>query len=1673
MVIYMKSGKIIIRVVCLILASLLLVSCGSGTINESIDDSSKGSNVSTLDDLSNKNGFNLTGDTYISDGLAKNLPESLQKVSVTAAGTDGKVISADDSFIIETSGDIAAEELTQYVSLSPSVNYSVTKLSSRKFELTPASTLSSGKVYRLLVGDKDNPAYSFAFQTETQLVVKSVLPADEANNVPTNAGIEIEFTDSVYGNDFAKFISISPSVDGYFTLYPDGKTVVFVPNHGLEENKVYKVTVKKGITASSGKILEEDKIFAFRTVASKTNSSETAYFNIYKAEFLFRTDNYPVIPYSSSSDISYTITADIYKYASAYEAIQAKKAYEAVKADYFFSGDTYVYPTKGLVKVTSKSKSVQKNDKTDKYIELPILNGGVYLANITFSYLQNGTKKTFNKQVFIQISDLTIYTESCNGSTLVWVNGPDGPAKNADINGECFVYKPYWNSESVETAYTPVSGGTNADGIYILDNGSSNSIFMTASYDNQEIYACILAGSKSENSYYFNYLYTDREIYFQNDTVNFAGVIRPAVSYTNIPEKLYLKTSWSGNTYEEIEVNEDGTFKGSYEIDSYVGYGVYFRFCDKDGNILFSKYISVTDENKPVYKASLAFDKPFYSYGDTVTVTLTATFFDGTPAPYLTFELKENNFIGTKTLKTGVDGTVSFSFKTYSMSEESTYPFPLYVTAQLMGEETTSIYIVNSVMYFNTNVYYTSKRINADYSEVYLNKVDTSGITCAADATYENTIGDPEEGSVNIVLTKYEIKKRYLNTYYDPITKKSIENYDYYTDETTIKTYKEQFINGIVKLDHIQLTEDFLGYYIYTVTYHDKLNNSTYTQKIYACKGSRNEFYYYYQNNQPKYTLMTEATEYSVGDTVNAWVEYGGKKYEDKVLYTVYSEGKFHYTYTNEYSVSFDDSFVSGVKLYATLINGENMLIYSLNENLTYDYNKNSSLYIRVETDKDIYKPGETVTAKVKASSGSSAANATVILSVADEACFALGDQTVNALMEYYTSSKRNTLPIYRNNRFNDYYFQLYRIGNSTVGYYEDGMEYCEEECAYDTPNTDDSTNKSAEARIREIFKDNPVFITCTLDSNGEAVISFTMPDNITQWRITAVVLNNKEADKYSGMEIGNYVSDVICTLPYFINVSSCDRYITGDDISVSARSYGSSLTSIKPVTYSAALYDDEGVLVISLDEIKNSDEYARFNFGKLEKGTYSVVINGECGSLKDAMKTTFIVTDTGVLMNVTRDISVNEIATLDPQAYPLSLSFHDDTYNNFILVARRLMWGYSERSDTIASSYVGAAVLEKLFVWKYSEGDAKAKLSSYSGFIPLISYGEGNVELTAKICAVAPEVLSNEKKAELIDKFTVFIADKQYIDDSQLCAALLGLASLGQPVLTDLTYIASHCEDFSAEAKLYLCAAFGYIGDFSAAKNIYNALYDEYAKTADGGELYFDGGNTEKSIKLTSLALLSASLVSKLDAEKLTAYLMERNSYIDQYILELASYVKFFMPTEIKTSSFTYQIGENEEKEITLKAGSVYTLSLTKKEFKALKIISSDEAVSVRANYMGTAEEATRDKAGSSELQISKTITPYDVDRGLYKVTITYSGKTDRNYAYYTLADCIPSGARFYSAEGNYGYNSSRNYNGYAWLSNSGQMMNGGISVWKSGYDPMKGNTEYTFSGKISYIIR
>ncbi len=198
------------------------------------------------------------------------LPEELKNVTVRASGSDGKIISIDSGFIISTDKDCEAETVTEYMNLSPKTDYSVTKLSSKEFKVTPASgKLFPGTVYNISFGDPENPGASYTFQTESEFFVKSVLPADMSTDVPVNTGIEITFSEGVGDVDLGQFISVEPEVDLDFKVYPNGRIVAAVPTDELEYCTVYTVTVKAGVPSASGTELAKDKKMSFMTESSE------------------------------------------------------------------------------------------------------------------------------------------------------------------------------------------------------------------------------------------------------------------------------------------------------------------------------------------------------------------------------------------------------------------------------------------------------------------------------------------------------------------------------------------------------------------------------------------------------------------------------------------------------------------------------------------------------------------------------------------------------------------------------------------------------------------------------------------------------------------------------------------------------------------------------------------------------------------------------------------------------------------------------------------------------------------------------------------------------------------------------------------------------------------------------------------------------------------------------------------------------------------------------------------------------------------------------------------------------------------------------------------------------------------------------------------------------------
>lgn len=1699
-----RHTYVITAVLCIALLMPLIVGCSltikpkSGVADSQKDDSGDPVNSDT------DGKFAFTGSPYKTEYLIPGLPDALSSVQITADKTNNGYAAPDTAFTVRTASSIEADELRKYIHVTPSFSFDLKEKAENTFTVKPDSVLDSDALYRFTVGDLLRPQSGFVFQTDSALIIKSVLPADLALYVPVNTGIEITFSEPLAaGTDIENHFTVTPEVEGEYMTYPDGRTYVFVPRERLAENSVYSISVTGVMTSVSGKTLSADLKTSFRTSSETASENREVMFSLESYEPQFTTDETPVIKYYYSAwnrSDSYSLLdtkVTLYRYASAADIVEAMKLYESVKADYLWGGEAYIFPSEGLQEIGSydiKPESMQGNRyQYNGYLTLPAVGEGAYLVNITFCSKVDGKENEFFCQAIMQISDLIVYTEASGDRMLVWVNDAksDKTVESASVTAELFERSDYWNlsAEGAVPIYTKKTANTDKDGLcFIETNGLSNAYMLVGSEDHL-VYVCAAAYNYADTRSWFSFLFTDRETYFSNDTVNLWGVIAPKNSGVKLPETLYL-TLGTSKTAQKIAVLPDGSFSVSFDVEDFAGWGIYMNLTDSEGNTVTSKYINITQQSKPVYTAELTFDKLFYTFGDTVRLSLKAAFYDGTPAPGLEFTLYGNYFIqNTVTIKTDADGTASYSYKTVPHNFYSTWPAQLSAEAYLIGNEDTTLSAYANAPYFQSKTWLREKRVieedgSGSYSEILLNYFDTSVLKEKEDLEYplfpENTLGNPAPGSVDVRLIETKYVKEYNSTSYDPITKTSQIQYTYRTEQKDVRNYKAQFSNGVIQLDHVVPEEGFNGYYTYEVSYYDADNKCNYLLNIYANAGEVGRYYY---DDYKYYELKSDKTQYKTGETVTAVLHYGEQPVEGgRLLFTVYSDrlALVKATDKNSYSFIFEDSDAAGLAVLAAHFDGRRVqtpgYLY-----LSYDYADNV-LNTEITADKTSYKPGETakVTVTVTDAAGNPVTGGLVTLAVVDEACFALGVQNSDPLRDYYAGSG-NVIPyIGRDTRFSCFgshwgYPQTERMmyaASPALGTGEMNDMVKTEEAA---PQASDGAG-AQQAAVREIYRDNPLFETYAITRNGTAEITLAVPDNITEWRFTAVAAYNKDASKLTGMNMGSAKTGVVCTLPFFINVTVGDTCIEGDDIAGHARVYGSGVTQGDDVSYTVALTGSDDKPVKETDINAKAGEFARFNFGSVQNGSYHITVTAKSGTLSDGVKLPVEVVSSGIMVNVRREINPGEIAGLNPMMYPVSLNFTDTSYTGFFSLCRSLM-RETNRSDALAAYYAAALISETLsgtrsYVNQKLE-EIKATLSGYSGFIPLLAYSEGDVKLTAKICAVVPEALTEVKKEELAVLFSDYINNRSYADDADMCAAYLGLASLGQPVLADMKYIAENSAAFSTEAKLYLAAAFAYAGDYGPASEYYRYLM-QFNSMMKENELSVRSSGTEESIKLTALALMTAAVVDKEGAGLMANYLATHISSVNLYDLERASYVRYYFPTEAKEASFTYSIGGKEET-VTLHPGEYYNLSLDRRDFSSFALISADDTVTVYAAYRGAALEAYGVGGVTDELKITKTIDPYDTARGLYKVTLSYRAVTDRSYAFFSLSDCIPSGARCFGApryedpEGN-----DSNVYTFAYIANNGtQVMEGYIGLFNRSEKAISGLSERVIEGSVSYLIR
>lgn len=1503
-----------------------------------------------------------SAETSSSEPLTEAFKGKILSVEPTEDKGEG-LIGCESSFMLTLDRAVSEETLSDAITLSPDVPFDVTAgEKDNSFLIKPSEELPSGKLVRLgLKNGSGDSLYKWAFQTEDIFKVRQTYPADGSDYVHIDTGIEITFSSEVDPDAAKDYFEITPNVAG--RLESHLSTLYFIPDKSLEEDKNYTITLKKGLPSKDNTVLGEDHSFSFKT--SKDYSKSYCY-TADSTETFVPGDLTVVEIFCSDDYLDTDFNVDIYRIDSPDKYIsslaQSKSGNEV--------------STGGLAKVYSEKSRLREGGdhyNSPNFLMLPDdLEEGWYLAEITAQSGNNVTKI----QRHIQISTVSVYSAGLPGQAQFFIN--DTNSGNAASGAKIEL-------TTDNGSYTAAADG---DGLALMDipEETYGRGILKITYNGKtyaDIYSYSPDGAKDPRDSYFMYLFTDRETYLTSDTVQVWGVIRSRTADQTLPGDLKLVFGegryWDDNETvldsKDVTLGKDGTFTAEFTYKNHTNsWGSMVALYSGDTK-LCTKFVSIQDYDKPIYTVSV--DAPDYVIlydGETVPVEINAAFYDTTPAEGLGFEI--NNYgvtvVSPEKIVTDENGyakaevkledneyfrlsgnyinaTISGVQDVYSGGHKTVYSFSRDIMAECEWDKETG------ELAFTAN-YVTLDNIPEGYVYEYDN--------------YDVFRGAPADTEITAVVTHTCYVKTESGSHYDFLQKKNITEYKYETVTEDLGEYKVKTENGKAVIKDVPIKKDD-GSYKISLSWKDSKGRNT-VSEYYPCG------YGSYYSNESSYRYYTfEADEYndvydlkftenkSVPFTLKRNYSTEDEKCEGRILFTVhgndftdsriYTDSRFEYTMTRE--------CIPTVNVCGAYFDGRH--VYPVHEywmNFNFDPSERK-ITLDVSADKETYLPGDTAEVTVKAcyEDGKPAEGASVLLSVVDEAAFAMGEQNADVLGKLYQSIYIPSVTEY----FSYVQHTLDRDGGGEKGGGDDDWS------------------------VRKDFKDTAMFSESTADSSGTAHFTVKLPDNLTTWRATALAVSytkGEESGKSSAVYAGNTKYPVVVKQPVFLTPIMPDSFHTGDDVVLAANLHGSEDVSITV----------SGNGVNKTLSGKSGDSVS---FGKLPEGEYKALFKTEGENGKDAAEYTFDVRETLLEVPVMMVSDISELNSADSLRWPVRITFFNKDYMLYTDVLYKLSEYYGSRTDTtIASKY---AMKEFGFITEEEYLECKVNLDS-KGFVKLLDASEGDAGLTARLLAAVPELMG---RSLAVDSYYTIINDRDSAA-ADVADAYLGLAAMGEPVMIQLRRIlADENSGFEGLDRIKLIAALAVIGDCETASGYLSGyLADaERTETDDGTQLCIKGSDT---LEYTKYALVAAAASGLPEADEMARYIVNTEYVYDTAAPELIYYLKHYSADSDTDAVFSYNSG-NEEKLVTLDRHFGTCIGFGEEQFKSADFKAVSGNIRTFMNYSGRVTDINKKK----DLGVTKTLS---VGSGGYRpgALVTVNITTSEPYCYVT--DIIPSCGRY-----------------------------------------------------------
>ena len=1286
-------------------------------------------------------GINLKTAPMVGDEASASLI-SIKAIEPTKL--ESGVIANNSEFKIYVEGENVNKEAVQKsVYVEPALDYTIEKtLNKNEYKLKFKQNIPDNTILKLQYVKNQVTQDSWAYQTSNKFSITSTYPENGSEDVEKNTVIDIEFSYASV-KELEKYVKITPNING--TWKHLGKVWRFTPKTQLEKERKYTVIISKQVTAENQN-LENDYKFSF--VVDALNNNLVRYNGISIDGIVTAKQNEIIrIPYYSNNDNTEFGKVEIAKFSDIDNFIE-------------------------YVETTNKEKAIKQGDyevnKKEKYLE--------FKQTITKGYYVAIVKNKKGKELFncpVQISDFSAYAMETERDVLVWV--AQGNELSSNINVE-------YNGKSVKTDKQGIAKFEN-----IVD-GSEKIKYVKVGNE-----LVIGVYNYSFNNYPHAYIYTDRPLYKNTDTINIWGFVPKSFFYEKPEDEFYIE--FGEENKQKIKVQEDGSFTHKIELKNYIdtdftSVSLYYK-----DTLIAIKNISIQNYELQNYTYEVSTNKNYGYIGDTISFDVKVKHITGLLVPnknvLAIYEEKAYR------AKTGEDGIAHFSIKLRGEDTDTTEPRHQGVSI-FNGDETE---YTNSETYLATWLLTRDVYLNEDYSsenkfKATLYKIDTNknekvdyDLKELYNGVYETTIDINLREKVSTLVQDGEK--------YNEYTKKMEPHYDTEETENTTKFKTIKSTNGVIELDYneIKQKEDTekvsYSYYLDFIFKDTKGRNVEKTTSIYKD---------WYDREKYGFCTVTEGDESSdrIGEIQT---EYGDNYYTYRYLwdyeYTKFTSGKkvdfklqeatrtgrkeienkgkvlnifFQENITetsvvsqNNFNREFTEKDFPGLKMTsAYFVDGK---FYRM-PNRYFDFDEESKkVDVEITTDKEQYNPGDEVTVNIKTTKDGRNVKSVVNVSVVNEAVFEIEEDTTNILESIYTDK---ALAVYTYSTYIDDIRSI--IGGSGGG----------------------------DGEPRGNFADTAHFETVKTNKDGIAKIKFKLPDNVTTYRITAHSANDN-------LELGVNTKKITSKLDFFVQSVEPRGIKVEDDLVLNA-------TAIADTNYDVDYEFTIKELNKTLNAKGKTNSLTTVNFGKLPIGTYTVVIKGKHESEQDVIEYQINVVKSIQEVKTKTTMKITSDAKIKPSKNPIVFEIYNKNMSKYVEYIDFIERTSTERLDTQIAYNKVQDIKNKYY---------GTDINSVNRINMDVYVGENNRLKNSR----------NSKENLLLTAITSYYA-KDYINgmtinldkNDNIFEYYLLLAARNEPVLNDLVVLKEE-KDISNYNKLLLTLSFEFLGDYTNARNLYSQL--------------------------------------------------------------------------------------------------------------------------------------------------------------------------------------------------------------------------------------------------------